>query len=95
LIDQPPIGEPCAPDAGGYGLQKTVENELGSIYDAAKDFIGVQQRFQAAPKFLQEAVAGYAAKRVSPEQVFDFRFALVTAEDHYAVAQTRMKFVKF
>ena len=94
LIDQPPVGKPCAPDAGGHGLQKTVENQLGSAYDAAKDFIGVKQGFQAAPKFLQEAAAGYSGKRVSLGQVFDFRFALVTAEDHYTAAQTRIKLVK-
>src|SRR6266704_911834 len=75
LIDHPPSGKLCGPDASGHRLQKTVEDEAGSIYDAAKDGLGAKQRFQAAPKFLVETVARYAGKGVSLQQVFDFRFA--------------------
>ncbi len=95
LIDQLP-GRKLrdATDARGHRLKEAVEDEVRGIYHAAKDFIGVKQRFQATPKFLQEAVARYAEKRILLKQVFDFRLALFTAEDNCTAAQTRINFVK-
>jgi hypothetical protein len=95
LIDQLPGRKLSdAADARRHGLKEAVKDEMRGIYNPAKDFLWPEERFQAAPKFLQEAVARYAGKRVLLEQVSDFWLALLTAEDKYTAAQTRINFVK-